>query len=81
MLILIGLVPTAYALNRAVPPSATADFVAVSQQAVAVLDQHVSKSAVVREIHATWCRNIFGSKQFTPDTMLALRQIVNDISQ
>src|SRR5208283_1461590 len=41
MLILIGLVPTAYALNRAVPPSATADFVAVSQQAVQVLDQHV----------------------------------------
>ena len=35
MLILIGLVPTAYALNRAVPASATADFVAVSQQAVA----------------------------------------------
>ena len=30
MLILIGLVPTAYALNRAVPASATADFVAVS---------------------------------------------------
>ena len=80
MLILIGLVPTAYALNRAVPPSATADFVAVSQQAVQVLDQHVSKSAVVpgdpREVVQEYIR----SKQFSPDTMLALRQIVNDIS-
>src|SRR5271156_967580 len=49
MLILIGLVPTAYALNRAVPPSATADFVAVSQQAVQVLDKYVSNAAVVAD--------------------------------
>jgi PiT family inorganic phosphate transporter len=39
MLILIGLVPTAYALNRAVPASATMDFVAVSAQADRVLDK------------------------------------------
>src|SRR5271155_3246245 len=80
MLILIGLVPTAYALNRAVPPSATADFVAVSQQAVQVLDQHVSKSAVVPGDPRDVVQEYIRSKQFTPDTMLALRQIVNDIS-
>ena len=33
MLILIGTVPTAYALNHAVSPAQTADFVAVSAQA------------------------------------------------
>ena len=33
MLILIGTVPTAYALNHAVTPQQTADFVAVSHQA------------------------------------------------
>jgi inorganic phosphate transporter, PiT family len=80
MLILIGLVPTAYALNRAVPQSATADFVAVSAQTVAVLDQQVSKDAVLagdpRDVVEAYIR----SKDFTPDTMLALRQIVNDIA-
>ena len=35
MLILIGTVPTAYALNHAVPAEQTQDFVAVSQQAAA----------------------------------------------
>ena len=80
MLILIGLVPTAYALNRAVPASATADFVAVSTQAVQVLDQHVSKDAVVPGDPRDVVQEYIRSKTFTPDTMLALRQIVNDIS-
>jgi PiT family inorganic phosphate transporter len=78
MLILIGLVPTAYALNRAVPASATADFVAVSAQAVQVLDQHVSKSAVVPGDPRDVVQEYIRSKTLTPDTMLALRQIVND---
>jgi inorganic phosphate transporter, PiT family len=79
MLILIGLVPTAYALNRAVPASATQDFVAVSAQADRVLDQYVSSSALVsdpRDVVQEYIR----SKKFTPDTMLALRQIINDIA-
>ena len=79
MLILIGLVPTAYALNRAVPASATMDFVAVSAQADRVLDKYVSGSAVIsdpRDVVQEYIR----SKKFTPDTMLALRQIVNDIA-
>lgn len=79
MLILIGLVPTAYALNRAVPASATMDFVAVSAQADRVLDKFVSGSAVIsdpREVVQEYIR----SKKFTPDTMLALRQIVNDVA-
>src|SRR5208337_354473 len=42
MLILIGIVPTAYALNRSMPAGQTTDFVAVSQQAVKVLDAHLS---------------------------------------
>jgi len=47
MLILIGTVPTAYALNRAVSPAQTADFLAVSQQAVAAVNRHVDPNAVV----------------------------------
>jgi len=77
MLILIGLVPTAYALNRAVPASATMDFVAVS--ADRVLDKYASGSAVVsdpRDVVQEYIR----SKKFTPDTMPALCQIINDIA-
>jgi PiT family inorganic phosphate transporter len=44
MLILIGLVPTAYALNRAVPASATQDFVAVSAQADQTLNKYLAKN-------------------------------------
>ncbi len=79
MLILIGLVPTAYALNRAVPASATADFVAVSTQAEQVLEKYVSNGAVIadpRDVVQEYIR----SKKYTPDTTLALRQIVNDIA-
>jgi PiT family inorganic phosphate transporter len=39
MLILVGTVPTAYALNHAVTPAQTADFVAVSQQTVQVVNK------------------------------------------
>lgn len=79
MLILIGLVPTAYALNRAVPPSATADFVAVSAQADQVLEKYVTNGAVIgdpRDVVQEYIR----TKHYNPDTTLALRQIVNDIS-
>src|SRR5579862_3440847 len=47
MLILIGTVPTAYAVNHAVTTQQTADFVAVSSQTAEVLGHYVSPSAVV----------------------------------
>jgi len=78
MLILIGTVPTAYALNRAVTPSQTADFVAVSQQAVGVINSHVDTNAVMgipRDELTAYIR----SGEFSPVTMLALRAMVNDI--
>jgi inorganic phosphate transporter, PiT family len=49
MLILIGTVPTAYALNRAVPVQDTLDFIAVSDQAKSVLDEHAEKGVAVGE--------------------------------
>src|SRR5271165_7038727 len=44
MLILIGTVPTAYAVNHAVTPAQTADFVAVSTQTADVLGHYVDPS-------------------------------------
>jgi inorganic phosphate transporter, PiT family len=78
MLILVGIVPTAYALNRAVPASATQDFVAVSKEAANTLDKYVTPEAVTadpRDEIAAYIEN----HQFTPTTMLSLRQIINDI--
>jgi phosphate/sulfate permease len=47
MLILIGTVPMAYALNHAVTPAQTMDFVAVAEQAANVVHGYVSPSAVI----------------------------------
>src|SRR5271163_966281 len=49
MLILIGVVPTTYALNHAFTAQQSVDFVAVSQQASRVLDPYVSPDAVVAD--------------------------------
>ena len=47
MLILIGTVPTAYALNHAVTKKQSQDFVAVSEQAGNTLNKYVSPNAVI----------------------------------
>ncbi|MGA9800722.1 MAG: inorganic phosphate transporter [Terriglobales bacterium] len=78
MLILIGTVPTAYALNHAVTKQQSADFIAVSEQAANTLNKYVSPNAVIadaRDEVTTYVR----TKEFTPNTMLALRQLVGDI--
>jgi len=78
MLILVGTVPTAYALNHAVTHKQSDDFIAVSQQAANILSKYVSPNAVIgddREEVTDYIR----TKQFTPNTMLALRQLVSDI--
>ncbi len=78
MLILVGTVPTAYALNHAVSPSQTADFLASSQQTEQVVTKYVDQNAVVaapRDELTDYIR----TKEFKPGTMLALRQEINEI--
>src|SRR5450432_1852477 len=78
MLILIGTVPTTYALNHAVTKQQSDDFVAVSRQAAETLGKYVLPSAVIgdpREEVTDYVR----TKQFTPNTMLALRELISDI--
>jgi PiT family inorganic phosphate transporter len=78
MLILIGTVPTAYAVNHAVTTQQTADFVAVSTQTADALSHYVSPSAVVGDSRDE-VTDYIRTKQFTPNTMLALRGLVNGI--
>ena len=78
MLILIGTVPTAYALNHAVTFQDSQDFIAVSIQAADTLTKYVDPNAVVgdpRDDVTAYIRD----KDFTPNTMLALRTLVSDI--
>jgi PiT family inorganic phosphate transporter len=78
MLILIGTVPTTYALNRAVTMSQTADFLAVSQQTVQVLNHYVSPSAVVADPRDDLTAYI-RTREFNANTMLALRSLISDV--
>src|SRR5450755_4755379 len=78
MLILVGTVPTAYALNHAITRQQSDDFIAVSQQTASVLDKYVTPNAVIadsREDVTAYVR----THEFTPNTMLALRQLITDI--
>ncbi len=78
MLILVGTVPTAYALNHAITHSQSNDFIAVSQQAAGILSKYVSPDAVISDAREE-LTDYIRSKQFTPNTMLALRQLVSGI--
>src|SRR6202522_3760675 len=78
MLILIGTVPTAYALNHAVTYQDSQDFIASSQQAANVLSNYVSPNAAVGDAHDDVTAYI-RDKNFTPNTILALRTMVTDI--
>src|SRR5262249_59287209 len=79
MLILVGTVPTAYALNHAVTPAQTADFLAVSAQTAQVVNNHVSNSAIIGDPPDD-LTNYIRTRQFNDNTMLALRQYINEIS-
>ena len=79
MLILVGIVPTAYALNRAVTVEQTQDFVAVSQQAVTTLNKYVEPGAVMGDPTEEVTEYV-ASRSFKPGVVLALRELINDLS-
>jgi inorganic phosphate transporter, PiT family len=78
MLILIGTVPTAYAVNHAVTTQQTQDFVAVSTQTAEMLGHYVSTAAVIGDSRDE-VTDYIRTRTFTPNTMLALRELVNGI--
>jgi inorganic phosphate transporter, PiT family len=80
MLILIGTVPTAYALNHAVPASGVQAFVASSQQAGQVINKHVAADAILGADARAEVTQFISTKKLQPDTMIALRELVNDLS-
>jgi PiT family inorganic phosphate transporter len=79
MLILIGTVPTAYALNHAVGYSQVQDFSAVSQQAAQVMSNHVPQGKLdVGDVRSD-LTDYIRTKELTPNTVPAARQLAIDI--
>src|ERR1035437_8030347 len=79
MLILIGTVPTAYALNHAVSPMQTQDFIAASERAVSVVDAHVDKNAILGPDPRAELTDYLRTKQVQPATLTALRVLIHDL--
>jgi PiT family inorganic phosphate transporter len=79
MLILVGIVPSTYALNRAVPASHTVQFVAISSQAEEVLKRYAAPGATVGEPRED-VSEFVRTRKFKPYTALALSQVVNGVA-
>ncbi|HEY6447548.1 MAG TPA: inorganic phosphate transporter [Acidobacteriaceae bacterium] len=79
MLILIGTVPTAYALNHAIGYDQVQNFAAVSEQTVQTVAHDTAPGASVsgdpREVLTDYIR----TRHYSFNTMLALRQMVTEI--
>jgi PiT family inorganic phosphate transporter len=78
MLILVGTVPTAYALNHTVGAADVQTFAAVSNQVAGVLDSYVQPGTVMQEEEPE-LQKFVSTKKFEPGVTLALRQIVIDM--
>jgi inorganic phosphate transporter, PiT family len=79
MLILIGTVPTAYALNHAVTPRDMQDFIAASESAVSIINAHVDPNAILAGDPRSELTEYLRTKKLQPDTMTALRENIRDL--
>jgi PiT family inorganic phosphate transporter len=80
MLILIGTVPTAYALNHAVSANDIQDFIASSEMAAHILDRHIDKTGYLGSDARTEVTDYIRTKEVQPDTVLALHELVQDLN-
>jgi PiT family inorganic phosphate transporter len=76
MLILIGTVPTAYALNHAVAYEQVQTFVAISDKAERTLEKHVSESAASAGMEHAAPQP--GQDDWTPPEQGALEKVISD---
>jgi inorganic phosphate transporter, PiT family len=76
MLILIGTVPTAYALNKAVNAAETQTFISVAHDTSATLGKYTQGAAPVAHPRAT-VEDYVRTRQLTPETLPALQQLTD----
>jgi PiT family inorganic phosphate transporter len=78
MLILVGTVPTAYALNHTVGAKDVVTFAAVSSQVSGMLDNYVEPNTVMQQAEPE-LEHFVSTKKFEPGVTLALQQMVINI--
>jgi PiT family inorganic phosphate transporter len=78
MLILIGTVPTAYALNKAVNAGETQTFLSVSHHASEVLQKYGNGAARAADPRKA-VEHFVQTKTLAPDTVVAVKQVVDII--
>jgi PiT family inorganic phosphate transporter len=78
MLILVGTVPTAYALNHTVSAQEVQTFAAVSTQVAGALSNYIEPTSTVGDSEAE-LQNFLSTKTYDSGVMLALQQEVNEI--
>jgi PiT family inorganic phosphate transporter len=81
MLILIGTLPTAYALNHAATANDIQQFIAASEQAGHILDRHVGQNGALASDARAEVTNYIRTRQLQPDTVPALRELVGDVNR
>jgi len=78
MLILVGTVPTAYALNHAISPKDTQTFISVSTQAADTAGRYVQSSVTIGDPQQELTQFV-STKKYDPAVMLSLQQQIIDI--
>ncbi len=78
MLILVGTVPTAYALNHAVGVNQVQTFSAVSEQVIRAVGSYVDPNTTVAD-SGPELEDFVSTHKFNSHTMLALQEMVGDI--
>jgi inorganic phosphate transporter, PiT family len=78
MLILVGTVPTAYALNHTVGVNEVQTFAAVSTQVAGAIGNYVEPNAVLQDAGPE-LETFVSTKKYEPGVALALQQMVIDI--
>ena len=83
MLILIGTVPTAYALNKAVTPGESQTFVAVAEQASRTFEKYANGVPAPTDATAvrTEIERYISSRTLTPQTIPALSALSAEVGQ
>jgi PiT family inorganic phosphate transporter len=81
MLILIGTVPTAYALNHAVDPSHTQSFVEATTQVTQALDHLVPGAAAPTDDPRPAVTDYIKHHQLADNTVPALKALIGDINR
>ncbi|MEX3583496.1 MAG: inorganic phosphate transporter [Burkholderia sp.] len=79
MLILIGTVPTAYALNKAVTPAESQTFIAVAHQASVTFRKYTDSIAAPinsRQVVETYVQ----TRELKPETLLAVQKLSNSLA-